>query len=157
MDNLEQLHAKWAALDARISIVEDVEAIRRLRIAYHDLVNQGRISELSSLFHSDAVLVYPDTDPLIGRDAIGEFYTGYRVQWTRHFAAGHVVDVNGSAAVGSISIDARPMIKNAGYMFAGRFDDSYVKEQGQWLFKRVELTNWFMVPVSVSWSKQYVM
>jgi hypothetical protein len=56
-----------------------------------------------------------------------------------------------ASARGNSHLDGRPVLDGKSFMVAGRFDDEYIREDGRWLFSRVVLTTWYMVPVVPGW------
>jgi hypothetical protein len=39
-------------------------------------------------------------------------------------------------------------------MVAARYDDEYVRQGGQWKFKKMSLTPYFMVPLHEGWAQE---
>ena len=48
--NLSSLNARIVELEKAVSRLDDIEALRRLRMTYHDYVNEGRWAEIANLF-----------------------------------------------------------------------------------------------------------
>lgn len=146
-----ELKGRIEALEARLARYDDLEEIRTLRCTYHEYVNQDRVSELADLFSQNATVIYAGRPAVTGREAIGTFFINFPVRWARQFIHSHVVEVDGDRAHGYSHLDGRPVLDGKSFMVAGRFDDEYIREDGRWLFSRVVLTTWYMVPVVPGW------
>lgn len=150
-DDKDELRARIKALELRVARHDDLEAIRLLRCTYHEYVNQDRIVELADLFSENATVIYAGRPAVTGREAIRAFFVNFPVKWARQFIHSHVVDIDGDCATGYSHLDGRPVLDGKSYMVAGRFDDEYRRQDGRWLFSRVVLTTWYMVPVELGW------
>jgi len=149
--DVDQLNARIRALELRVARHDDLEAIRTLRCTYHDYVNQDRVTELAELFSDNATVIYAGRPAVTGRDAIRAFFLDLPVKWARQFIHAHVVEVDGDRGRGYSHLDGRPVVDGKSLMVGGRFDDEYVRENGRWLFSRVVLTTWYVVPVEPGW------
>jgi len=145
------LLARIRALEIRLAEHDDREAIRTLRNTYHEYVNQERVSELADLFAENATVTYAGRPSVTGREAIRSFFVNFPIKWARQFIHSHVVEIEGDRGKGYSHLDGRPVLDGKSFMVGGRFDDEYVRENGRWLFSRVVLTTWYMVPVEPGW------
>jgi ketosteroid isomerase-like protein len=150
-DEIGELKARISSLEMRLAKQEDLEAIRVLRCTYHEYVNQDRVTELADLFSDNATVSYAGRPAVTGREAIRAFFINFPVKWARQFIHAHVVEVEGDRGKGYSHLDGRPVLNGKSLMVGGRFDDEYVREDGRWLFSRVVLTTWYMVPVEQGW------
>lgn len=151
IDAMNRLSARIAALEARLARHDDLEAIRTLRCTYHEYVNQDRVSELADLFSENATVAYAGRPAVTGREEIRAFFINFPIKWARQFIHAHVVEVDGDRGKGYSHLDGRPVLNGKSLMVGARFDDEYVRENGRWLFSRVILTTWYMVPVEPGW------
>jgi hypothetical protein len=62
------------SLIARVTVLEDVEALRRLHHRFHELINDNRWESVGELFAPDAELDYAHLGSYRGREVIGEFF-----------------------------------------------------------------------------------
>ncbi len=155
-DDEAGLRARIQALEMRLAAHDDREAIRTLRCTYHEYVNQDRVAELADLFSENATVSYGERPSVTGREAIRAFFVNFPIKWARQFIHAHVVEVDGDRGKGYSHLDGRPVLDGKSFMVAGRFDDEYVRENGRWLFSRVVLTVWYMVPVQPGWESAAV-
>jgi len=150
-ENDADLRARIQALEIRLAEHDDREAIRTLRCTYHEYVNQDRVAELADLFAEEATVSYAGRPSVTGREAIRAFFINFPIKWARQFIHAHVVEIHGDRGRGYSHLDGRPVLNGKSLLVGGRFDDEYVRENGRWLFSRVVLTTWYMVPVEPGW------
>lgn len=150
-DTLAQIAQQLQALRCRVDELESVEAIRALRARYHTLVNEDQGPRLHELFAQDASIIYNGRPEVFGRDAIRTFFENFPVQYARQFIHQHEVSVDGDAGTGQSYLDGRPVHGGKSFYVVGRFDDTYVRVDGQWLFKKVVLTVHYMVEAAEHW------
>ena len=97
-------------LAARIQRLEDIEALRTLRNAYHACINDGRYAEIADLCTDDAVVHLGYLARYEGRAAID---AGFRAMGQRErffikqFIHSHEVNVDGDAGTGVSYLEAR--------------------------------------------------
>ena len=52
------LEARIAKLEKKVALLDDIEALRRLRMTYHDYVNEGRWAEIADLFTEETTTAF---------------------------------------------------------------------------------------------------
>lgn len=142
-----------ATLTQRLDRLESMEAIRALRCRYHDLVNLDQGPRLYELFAPDATVAYSGRPEVTGRDHIREFFRTFPVQLARQFMHHHVVQVEGDRGHGHCDLDGRPVRNGESLFVVGRFDDTYIRIDGNWYFQSVRLTVHYMVPPGAGWAE----
>src|SRR5579871_4828843 len=70
------MSAELKLLDARIQRLEDIEAIRELRMLYHHYNNEGTYDRLEELYTDDAYIDFQPLGDARGRKAVGELLVG---------------------------------------------------------------------------------
>jgi hypothetical protein len=158
------LEERVRELEAKVAELQDREAIRDLRYRYHQCINEAKTAEIPELFTEDGELDFAHLGSARGRDQIKAFFSGlgargserggprrglYRV---RQFIHNHVVNIHGDSADGFAYLEAKPVYNGENYVVAARYDDQYVKRNGQWKFSRMSLTPYFMVPLKEGWA-----
>ncbi|KQU89719.1 hypothetical protein ASC78_21305 [Variovorax sp. Root318D1] len=141
------------ALQAQVERFESIEAIRALRASYHELVNEDAGPRLYELFAPDAAIVYGGRPEVRGRENIRAFFATFPVQSARQFIHSHVVDVQGERGTGFSYLDGRPVRDGKSYYVVGRFDDEYIRLDGQWMFQRVVLSVHYMIEAAERWDE----
>ena len=149
--DLAALHDHVRALTERVECMESIEAIRALRARYHELVNEDAGNRLYELFAHDAHVAYGGRPEVRGRDNIRAFFASFPVQTARQFIHSHVVQVQGDRGRGSSYLDGRPVRDGRSYYVVGRFDDEYIRLDGQWFFQRVTLSVHYMIEAAERW------
>jgi len=148
------------ALARRIQVLEDVEAIKKLKArycAYCD--NQYDAEGLASLFTPDAVW---DGGELLGRsegrEAIRTFFQGssQRLPFAIHHVMNPVIEVDGDTATGQWYL-FQPCIRadqNQAFWLAARYDEAYLRVDGEWKFRRMTIDPSFYTPYDQGWARQ---
>ena len=147
------LQQQVQALEARVERFDSIEAIRSLRACYHELVNEDAGPRLYELFAPDATIVYGGRPEVRGRGNIRAFFASVPVQSARQFIHNHVVDVQGNHGTGFSYLDGRPVRDGKSYYVVGRFDDVYIRIDGQWMFQRVVLSVHYMIEAAERWDE----
>ena len=145
------LQQQVQALTALVERFDSIEAIRALRARYHELVNEDAGPRLYELFAPDAAVVYGGRPEVRGRENIRAFFATFPVQSARQFIHNHVVDVEGNRGTGFSYLDGRPVRDGKSYYVVGRFDDEYIRLDGQWMFQRVVLSVHYMIEAAERW------
>lgn len=148
---LSALQHQVRALAERVEQMESIEAIRALRARYHELVNEDAGNRLYELFAPDASVAYGGRPEVRGRDNIRAFFASFPVQTARQFIHSHVVQVQDDRGTGSSYLDGRPVRDGKSFYVVGRFDDEYIRLDGQWLFQRVTLSVHYMIEAAERW------
>jgi hypothetical protein len=61
-------------------------------------------------------------------------------------------DKDRDRATGISYLEAKPVYRGESFLVSGRFDDEYRRVDGRWLFAKVKLELWFMVPAFEGWA-----
>lgn len=143
-----------ATLEARIQRLEDIEAIRTLRNAYHACINDGRYEEIADLFTDDGKVVLGYLATYDGRAAIDAGFRGMGERerfFIKQFIHSHDVQVDGDGGTGVSYLEARYGRYGVSWLVSGRYDDVYVKSGGKWLFTSMIAELYYTVPLGVGW------
>ncbi|WP_185845610.1 nuclear transport factor 2 family protein [Kibdelosporangium aridum] len=162
VDNAD-LVAQVAALSTKVRELEAVRELTRLRYAFHHHLNNQDWDCLGALFATDALLDYGSFGHARGRAAIQDYYSSLLPKMVELQGATNVVlknfshmpdvTVNGDRAHGVsffeeyVRFDRQDVVHQS----VGRFTDSYALIDGQWLFERVELDHYWVVPENKEW------
>ena len=129
----------------------DVAVIKQTMASYCHCVDRGTADEVAVLFAKDAILnpVFDGGYEVYGRDAIRGWYAFYHqilrasVNHLKHLIHSILIDVDGEAASSVCYLTAYFVSKedNAAYQVLGTYHDTFVKQDGQWLFqtRRIEV------------------
>jgi SnoaL-like protein len=158
---------RFADIERRLARLEDIEELHRLRYRYHELVNSNAWEEhAAELFTDDAVMDYAHLGFCRGLEEITAFFgaatagvTGsdspVEPPFVKQFVHAHDVRLDAAdpdRATGLSYLEAKPVYRGESFLVSGRFDDEYRRVDGRWLFAKVKLEVWFMVPAHEGWA-----
>lgn len=144
-----------ADLQRRVRRLEDIEAIRTLRNQYHSCINDGRYTDIAALFTPDAVVELGYLARYEGIAAIDRGFRGMGERekfFIKQFIHSHLVEVDGDRGTGTSYLEARYGRYGVSYLVSGRYDDVYVRQDGQWLFQAMIAELYYTVPAGVGWT-----
>lgn len=161
--------ASSRTLEERVARLEEIEAIKKLKMTYLRLCDTGYdVAKLASLFTEDAVWesnTYGIIVVQTGRQAIMEFLQdfGRQTDWNVHFATNPQIEI----------ADDRESARGEWYLFepatmvslhdaesrdavviTGFYEDTYVKVAGEWKFAHVRVHVHQSSNLDQGWAKQ---
>ncbi|MEM7285216.1 MAG: nuclear transport factor 2 family protein [Actinomycetota bacterium] len=130
-----------SALAARLGVLEDIEAIRRLKAAYCAACDDDHDGDaVAALFTQDGVWQQSGDRPRVGRDEIAAKMFGIRdagfMARSAHKVTNPVIDVDGDTATGQWRF-LMMFTYTDGQAFEriiGTYDERYARVEGRWLF-----------------------
>ena len=131
-------------LQQRVQRLEDIEAIKVLKSRYAAFCDDGYDPDgLAPLFTEDAVWDGGALGRFEGRDAIRKFFSGASraVPFAIHHVTNPAIEVEGNRGTGFWYL-WQPCVfaeGNQALWMAGPYRDRYRREDGRWLFERVEI------------------
>ncbi len=169
MAESKSLEEKVRALESRLRLLEDVEAIRRLKARYGELVDaryargtvkepeqlQKLAGEIADLFSVDAVWEGGKAlGTCRGRQEIYERFLKPTLRFSWHYFVKPQIRVDGDRATARWDILAPCTTqKGEAHWMAGVEDDEYVRVDGRWLHSRMKLRVVFMAPHATGWAR----
>lgn len=156
-------------LEARLGALEDVEAIRRLKALYGELVDSRfdddgflpaeRVApiadQIADLFTEDAVWDGAALGVSRGRAEIRERFVASTLTFSWHFFVKPQIEVRGDDATGRWDIlSPCTMPGDRPFWMAGVEDDRYERVGGVWKHKSMKLRVVFMSPYERGWAKK---
>lgn len=127
----------------------DYEGARQLLSRYCFALDGGKLEELGPLFHREAVfsVSFENGQQHTGRETIQAWYERFLQQrpgqyrHMRHKIYEPLLTVNGNTATAATYFDADSVEADGKVrVVTGRYDDTLVREQGQWFFKERTIT-----------------
>ncbi len=148
------LEARLARVETQLQELQDREAIRELRFRYHEYVNQGRWSEIPDLFTEDGELDFGDLGKGRGRERLTRlFQAGSQLlPFVKQFIHNHTIELQGERGSGTSYLEAKSVSGGQAYVVAGRYEDRYIRQDGEWRFARMDFTPYFTVPFDEGWA-----
>ena len=145
-------------LEAKIKVLEDIEAIKRLKGKYGYFVDTRNWQEFMNLVMDDAIWdfgalgVYKGKDEILRftRDIIMDTYS-----FMMHTFYNLYIDVKGDTATGEwyFLVPATNAKEKRAVWLAGEYEEEYVKVNGEWKFKKVIGKVHFITPHDEGWVK----
>ena len=135
-----------AELQERITRLEDIEAIKQLKARYCEICDHENYDAdaMASLFTEDGIWDGEGVGKAEGREAIRELFAGFpnRVAGAQHIVANPLIEVDGDRAHGvwyliAAVTDSDGTTASNWPGAAARYHEDYVKENGEWKFRRV--------------------
>ena len=146
-----------ATVEQRLAQMEAMEAIRRLKIRYAELNDEGFDPDaLVALFTPDGVWDAGEFGRFVGREAMRDYWveTGRVTSFAHHYITNHIVDVEPAltTATGRCYLLGMSTREGQAYWMAVRYAERYRKIDGKWLFEEMKLLPSFMTPYETSWA-----
>jgi ketosteroid isomerase-like protein len=146
-------------LARRIQVLEDVEAIKRLKFRYADACDRGYDADtLASLFAEDAIWDGGSFGRYVGREAIRQFFQDVSadIPFAVHYMMNPIIDVAGDEARGAWYLFQTCTFAegNRAIWGSARYDEQYRRIDGEWKFHRLELISSFWTPFEEGWVKR---
>ncbi len=154
-------------LEARVQRLEDIDAIRNLKMTYAKLCDEGYDADgIVELFaqEEDVEWVSDVFGTHRGRDEIHAWFDDVdeEIRWALHFMINAVVDVHedGRRATGSFyllelaTMSAPDSTEPDAVIMTGKYADDFVKEGGRWRFKRIEVNFEQVSNLDQGWVRQ---
>ena len=153
-------------LQARIQRLEDIEAIRDLKMAYAKLCDEGYDADgIVGLFAEEDVSWVSDVfGTYNGRDEIHGWFENVdaEILWALHLMINPRVEVasDGQTATGSFYLlELATMTAPGGgdpdpVVMTGKYRDEFVKVDGRWRFKKIEVNFEQVSNLDQGWVKQ---
>ncbi len=149
------------SLEQRLQVLEDIEAIRKLKARYCAYCDDSYNSEgLASLFVEDAIWDGGVLGRCDGRDEIRNFFVNASrsISFAIHHVCNPLIEVDGDRATGQWYL-FQPCTyadgERAIWMVA-RYHDEYVRRAGVWSFQNVRIDLSFSTPFHEGWARTRV-
>jgi ketosteroid isomerase-like protein len=145
-------------LERRIKALEDVEEIKRLKRRYCAYCDDNYDADaLAGLFTEDAVWDGGIRGKSVGREEIRRFFKDapQRLPFAIHMVLNPIIEVDGDRAEGTWYLFQPCTFAdgNRAMWGAARYDEVYVRVDGEWKFQSLKLTSRFWTPFDEGWVK----
>ena len=145
-------------LERRIRVMEDIEEIKRLKARYCAYCDDSYDADgIAGLFTEDAVWDGGMRGKAEGREGIRDFFVRapQRLPFAIHMVMNPIIDVDGDNATGTWYLFQACTFAEGDRAVWGsaRYDEEYVRVNGDWKFKNLTLTSFFWTPFDQGWVK----
>jgi len=143
-------------LEKRIQVLEDIEAIKRLKAHYARIIDSPSPEEVGKIMTENAVLNYDNLGVIKGRRAIADYFKRYPDirSFRVHYFSQPEITVEGDRAFGRwymwvpCSTGDGRAIWSSGYE-----EEKYEKVNGEWFIAEIKLISIFRTPYEEGWHK----
>ena len=136
----------------RVRLLEDIEEIRRLRMKYHYIINEGLLDRAAEIYTEDAYVVWSTFNSARGHQEIVALFKSLPADFVKHFVSNHIVDVTGDEATGVAYVDARYAGEGQSYFIAGKYDERYRRTDDGWRISETILETYFRATPQEGWA-----
>ena len=158
MSTNDDMGTRLAALEARLQVLEDTNAIRNLKSRYAELCDDNYNPDgIAALFAEDAVWENESLGRYEGREAIREFFVRASSIFTFaiHYSLTSQIEVTGDRARAQwfLFMPCTLGANNEAMWRAGIDREEYARIDGAWLFTYKHSTPLFHSPYDKGWSR----
>ena len=144
-------------LDRRITILEDIEAIKKLKARYCAVCDDNHNPDMiTTLFAEDGIWEGADIGAHRGHAAIRKLFESFRdrISFSQHNVMNPIIEVNGERAKGSWYFLGPFTFRkgNRAYWLAARYEDDYIKVNGEWKFQHLRAIGRMTAPYEKGWA-----
>ena len=146
-------------LEKRITILEDIEAIKKLKARYCAVCDDDHNpDEITKLFADDGIWEGDGIGAHTGHAAIRKLFEGFRdrISFSQHNVMNPRIEVDGDRARG-IWYFLGPFTfrkGNRARWLAARYEDDYVKVKGEWKFLHLRAIGRMSAPYETGWANK---
>ena len=145
-------------IERRLKVLEDVEEIKGLKARYCAYCDDNYDADgISGLFIEDAVWDGGMRGRADGREEIRDFFirAAQRLPFARHMVMNPLIEVDGDRARGTWYLFQPCTFAegNRAVWGSARYDEEYVRVDGERKFRTLKLTSFFWTPFDEGWVK----
>ncbi|WP_138470193.1 nuclear transport factor 2 family protein [Poseidonocella sp. HB161398] len=136
-------------VEERLQALEDRAEIAQLRAHYCHVLDHRDWPALAELFTADGE--FQGLAHAKGRAEILHFFSKTvdpMAEGFWHFCTNPTVHLDGDRATGRISIQYLSQVSGTSYVSAGHYDDTLMREDGVWKFRKRQITFYYMAPLA---------
>jgi hypothetical protein len=150
--------ARRRTVEERLKILEDIEAIKRLKHEYCFALDRRDWSSVAELFAREGVVDYGPIGNAKGRKAIRKLFVeriSRSFTFFAHMAHNPIIDVKGDRATGKWYFDIPSTVApRRARWIAGWYEDEYIREDGDWRFAHVKSFYFYISSYEKGWGKE---
>ncbi|MGI5440201.1 MFS transporter [Streptomyces shenzhenensis] len=151
---IEEAHGASRTAEARLTHLEDVQAIRQLRARYCHALDDQRWDDLIDTFTEEGIFVGLATAQ--GRENLKEFFSALSdgpIDAWWHFSANETVEIDGDRAAGMTWLWQPCVVEGRAQVAAGRYVDRMVRcTDGRWRFEERRVSFFWWVDQERGWT-----
>ena len=145
-----------AALEQRLTRIEDLEAIKQLKATYCDICDDDHNPERTTIFAQDGIWEGAGFGKAQGHAAIRELFKKFQtmISFSQHQVMNPIIKIDGERATG-IWYFFGPFTfykDNQAKWLAARYEDDYVKVNGEWKIQHLRARGRMHTNYEESWA-----
>ena len=146
-----------AALEQRLTRIEDLEAIKQLKATYCDICDDDHNPErITTIFAEDGIWEGAGFGKVQGHAAIRELFKKFQtlISFSQHQVMNPIIKIDGDRATG-IWYFFGPFTfykDNQAKWLAARYEDDYVKVNGEWKIQHLRARGRMHTNYEESWA-----
>lgn len=147
-----------ADLDRRLTRIEDIEAIKQLKARYCAICDdEHNPNEITKIFVEDGIWEGGQFGKAQGHAAIRELFVGFGklISFSQHMVMNPIIEIDGTRAKATwyfLGPFTYRKDNNAAWV-AVRYDDDYVKVNGEWKYQHLRANIRMTAAPTESWAK----
>ena len=144
-------------LEKRIARLEDIEAIKQLKALYCDICDDNHNPDrITKIFAADGIWEGGDFGKAQGHEAIRKLFEGFQklISFSQHNVFNPRIEVDGDRAKGVWYL-LGPFTFHKGNearWIACRYEDDYVKMNGEWKYQHLRAIVRVAAPYETGWA-----
>lgn len=145
------------SFEQRIAILEDIEAIKKLKARYCRACDDNHnATEIANLFAADGIWETEGIGAHQGHAALRALFLRFQkeISFSQYFAMNSIIEVHGDTAKGTWYFLGPFTFRdgNRAWWLSGRHEEDYVKVNGEWKFKRLRAIGRMTAPYDTGWA-----
>lgn len=146
-----------AELERRLVRLEDIEAIKQLKARYCDICDDNHNPDrITSIFAEDGIWEGDGFGKAQGHAAIRELFQGFqeRMSFSQHQVMNPIIEIDGNRAKGIWYLFGAFTFRknNQARWMAARYEDDYVKANGEWKIQHLRARGRMITEYERSWA-----
>jgi hypothetical protein len=146
-----------AELEQRITRMEDIEAIKQLKARYCEICDDDHNpNRITTLFVDDGIWEGGDFGKAQGHAAIRTLFRGFQqlISFSQHMVLNPLIEVEGNRAKGGWYFFGPFTFRknNEAKWMAARYEDDYVKVNGEWKYQHLRAYLRMSAPYDKGWA-----
>lgn len=146
------------SVEERLQVLEDIEAIKKLKARYTLAVDARDAEGVVSLFTADGVWEGGTFGRYEGANEVRSFFRSVpeRLSFFVHYVSNPLIEIEGDRATGSWYL-LEPCTFAEGdraVWGSARYEERYRRVDGQWKFEEMKLVSVFWTPYEAGWVKK---
>ncbi len=145
-------------LEKRMTRMEDIEAIKQLKALYCEICDDDHNPDrITTIFVEDGIWEAGDFGKGQGHAAIRELFQGFQkmISFSQHMVMNPIIKVDGDRAKGTwYFLGPFTFGKTTAKWQAVRYEDDYVKVNGEWKYQHLRAQIRMAADYETSWAQQ---